>query len=299
MKAWQTALTAKDVVNQNWTEENTNTADWKTMNLPDLWENQGLDLFDGLVVFRKEINVSSADAGKDLTLYFKVDDIDTTYFNGVKVGATAGYNTLREYKIEGKLVKKGRNIIVIKALDTGGGGGIWGEGTDLNIKINGKMQSLVGAWQYKVSVDFKDLPPYPGGGGVFPNQPTVLYNSMIAPIINYGIKGAIWYQGESNAGRAFQYRTLFPALIQDWRDRWGQGDFPFLFVQLTAYLPAKNQPAESEWAELREAQTMALSMPQTGMACIMDIGDAKDIHPKNKHDVGKRLAWNEGLGSSV
>jgi sialate O-acetylesterase len=292
MKVWLSALTSKDAINLSWTDENVNTSDWKTMNLPDLWENQGLNLFDGLVVFRKEINIEAADAGKDLLLYFKVDDIDTTYFNGVKVGATVGYNTLREYKIEGKLVKKGRNLIVIKALDTGGGGGIHGDASDLKVKINDKTLSLAGAWQYKVSVDFKDLPPYPGGGGLYPNQPTVLYNSMIAPIINYGIKGAIWYQGESNAGRAYQYRTLFPALIQDWRDRWGQGEFPFLFVQLTAYLPAKNQPSDSEWAELREAQTMTLSMPQTGMACIIDIGDAKDIHPKNKHDVGKRLALN-------
>jgi sialate O-acetylesterase len=290
MQIWLKSLASKDAISKDWTNENFNTSDWKTMNLPDLWEHQDFKLLDGLVVFHKEINISETDAGKDLTLYFKVDDIDTTYFNGVKVGFTEGYNTLREYKIEGKMVKKGRNIIVIKALDTGGGGGIHGDSTDLKFKINGNTQSLAGAWKYRMSVDLRDLPDYPKGGGIYPNQPTVLYNAMIAPIVNYGIKGAIWYQGESNAGRAFEYQTLFPKLIQDWRDRWGQGDFPFLFVQLTAYLPSKNQPSESEWAELREAQTMTLSMPQTGMACIIDIGDSKDIHPKNKHDVGKRLA---------
>jgi sialate O-acetylesterase len=293
MQIWLKSLASKDAISKDWTNENFNASDWKNMNLPDLWEHQDAKLLDGLVVFRKEINISETDAGKDLTLNFKVDDIDTTYFNGIKVGFTEGYNTLREYKIEGKFVKKGRNTIVIKALDTGGGGGIWGDSaTDLKFKINGNTQSLAGAWKYKMSVDLRDLPDYPNGGGIYPNQPTVLYNAMIAPIINYGIKGAIWYQGESNAGRAYEYQTLFPKLIQDWRDRWGQGDFPFLFVQLTAYLPSKNQPSESEWAELREAQTMTLSMPQTGMACIIDIGDAKDIHPKNKHDVGKRLALN-------
>jgi len=113
---------------------------------------------------------------------------------------------------------------------------------------------------------------------------------MIHPLIPYAIRGAIWYQGESNAGRAYQYRKLFPAMIQDWRKAWGQGDFPFLFVQLANYQPRKPEPADSAWAELREAQTMTLSLPKTGMAVIIDIGEANDIHPKNKQDVGKRLA---------
>ncbi len=117
-----------------------------------------------------------------------------------------------------------------------------------------------------------------------------LYNGMIAPLIPYGIKGAIWYQGESNAGNAAGYRTLFPAMIKNWRDDWGQGDFPFLFVQLANFMARKPEPSESNWAELREAQTRTLSLPNTGMAVIIDIGDAKDIHPKNKQDVGKRLA---------
>ncbi len=124
-----------------------------------------------------------------------------------------------------------------------------------------------------------------------PMAPSCLYNGMIAPVIPYGIKGAIWYQGESNAGAAKQYQTLFPEMIKNWRKDWGQGDFPFGFVQLANYLPRKEQPADSNWAELREAQTMTLSLPKTGMAVIVDIGDAKDIHPKNKQDVGKRLAY--------
>src|ERR1041384_5215697 len=127
-----------------------------------------------------------------------------------------------------------------------------------------------------------------------PNKPmklSCLYNGMIAPLIPYAIKGAIWYQGESNASQAKLYQTLFPAMIQNWREDWGQGEFPFGFVQLANFMARKDQPADSNWAELREAQTMTLSLPRTGMAVIIDIGDAKDIHPKNKQDVGKRLAY--------
>ena len=118
---------------------------------------------------------------------------------------------------------------------------------------------------------------------------------MIAPLVPYGIRGAIWYQGESNAGRAYQYRTLFPAMIRDWRQQWGQGEFPFGFVQLANYRPVQPEPAASSWAELREAQHRTLALPHTGEAVIIDIGDARDIHPKNKQDVGLRLAlWAEG-----
>jgi len=123
-----------------------------------------------------------------------------------------------------------------------------------------------------------------------PHTPAGLYNGMIAPLIPYGIQGAIWYQGESNAGRAYQYRRLFPAMITNWREDWGQGNFPFLFVQLANFMETKPEPADSAWAELREAQSMTLSLPNTGMATIIDIGEAKDIHPKNKQDVGRRLA---------
>jgi sialate O-acetylesterase len=122
------------------------------------------------------------------------------------------------------------------------------------------------------------------------NSPTALYNAMIAPLVGYGIKGAIWYQGESNAGRAYQYRKLFPAMIQDWRSRWGEGDFSFYWVQLANFTARNPEPAPSDWAELREAQTMTLSLPNTGQAVIIDIGEGADIHPKNKQDVGRRLA---------
>jgi sialate O-acetylesterase len=130
-------------------------------------------------------------------------------------------------------------------------------------------------------------PPAPGTGA---GRPSCLYNGMIAPLIPFGIRGAIWYQGESNAGRPMEYRKLFPAMITDWRKHWGEGEFPFLFVQLANFMARKPEPADSNWAALREAQTMTLALPKTGQAVIIDIGEANDIHPKNKQDVGKRLA---------
>jgi sialate O-acetylesterase len=123
-----------------------------------------------------------------------------------------------------------------------------------------------------------------------PNKPSVLFNGMIRPLLPFGIRGAIWYQGESNVGRAYHYRSLFPTMIRDWRSGWSQGDFPFLFVQLANFGEPQTTPGDSDWAELREAQTMALSVPNTAMASAIDIGDALDIHPKNKQDVGERLA---------
>jgi len=154
--------------------------------------------------------------------------------------------------------------------------------------------SLVGKWKYKIDpikINVSKLPEKPDqNSGV--NRPTVLYNAMIHPLLPYGIRGAIWYQGESNAGRAYQYRKLFSAMIKDWREAWGQGNFPFYFVQLANFMKVKPQPEDDAWAELREAQTMALKLPNTGMAVTIDIGEAKDIHPKNKQEVGRRLALN-------
>jgi sialate O-acetylesterase len=144
------------------------------------------------------------------------------------------------------------------------------------------LKPLVERWDAAIAKDAK--------AAENPNRVSSLYNAMLAPIAPYAIRGAIWYQGESNASRAFQYRKLFSTMIQDWRQRFGRGDFPFLFVQLANFTPALPEPAESDWAELREAQTMTLALPNTAMAVTIDIGDAADIHPRNKQEVGRRLA---------
>jgi len=278
-------------------ENNANTSDWKNadfddskwplMKLPGVWESHGLPDLDGTVWFRKTIIISDADAGKAATLQLSViDDNDETYINGAKVGSTDGYNTPRKYTIAAGILKAGKNTIAIKVGDTGGGGGLYGPESDLFLMIDNKQQNLSGDWAFRVA----SIPP--ASMAIGPNDyPSLLFNAMLYPLIKYSIQGAIWYQGESNAGRAYQYRAAFPLMIQDWRQHFKQGDFPFLFVQLATYgSVAANSKNGSNWAELREAQTMTLSLPHTGMAITTDIGNPADIHPKNKQDVGKRLA---------
>ncbi|MGN8056391.1 sialate O-acetylesterase [Pedobacter sp. 22163] len=267
------------------------TTNWKSMTLPTLWEDAALKNFDGIVWFTKKVNIPEnwKTNGAKLNLG-TIDDNDITFVNGVKVGETIGYNVGRTYTIPVNLLKTGENTITVRVFDSGGGGGLYGDAKDLSLTNNTTEKiSLAGDWKYKVGVDFKNIEtkPYEENG---PNRPTVLYNAMIHPYLQFSIKGAIWYQGESNADRAYQYRELFPTMIKDWRQKWGQGDFPFYFVQLANFMQIDHSPVESAWAELREAQQKTLSLPNTGMATIIDIGDAKDIHPKNKQEVGRRLA---------
>ncbi|MGM9478394.1 sialate O-acetylesterase [Pedobacter sp. GSP4] len=269
----------------------TDASGWKTMGLPILWEDAALKNFDGVVWFTKKITIPEnwKKNGVKLSLG-TIDDNDITYVNGVKVGETVGYNVERTYVLPADILKAGENTITVRVFDSGGGGGIYGETKNLNlINVSGEKISLAGDWNYKVGLDFKNIEarPYEENG---PNRPTVLYNAMIHPFLQFSIKGAIWYQGESNADRAYQYRELFPSMIKDWRQKWGQGDFPFYFVQLANFMQVDNEPVPSAWAELREAQAKTLALPNTGMATIIDIGDAKDIHPKNKQEVGRRLA---------
>jgi sialate O-acetylesterase len=280
-----------------------NAADWNRMTLPQFFETAGL-VIDGAVWFRKELDLPASWTGKELELNLTaVDDFDITYFNGAHIGATGNetpnsYMVPRRYSVPGSLVHAGRNVIAVRVFDRAGEGG-FGRTDRMSLSPVGAKESeaisLAGPWSYKVELSLEPKKPDYGSRPELPgptnqNSPSVLYNAMIAPLKPYAIRGAIWYQGESNAGRAYQYRMLFPSMIRDWRAKWGQGDFPFYFVQLANWQPAKSEPADSEWAELREAQTMTLRLPQTGMAVIIDIGDANDIHPRNKLDVGKRLA---------
>jgi sialate O-acetylesterase len=296
-RVWFDSIHAADrgyAASPNWFVENLDAAEWKTMRLPELWENAGLTAHDGVVWFRKDITLPETWAGEDLTLYAgKIDDVDSTYFNGEKIGSHNIWNEVRKYTVPGRLVRAGKNTIAIRVFDWVGGGGIWDDPADLKLVMAGSDSlSLVGDWMYRIGMDLKEVGPQPRNPDD-PNYPTVLFNGMINPLIPYALKGAIWYQGESNAGRAYQYRMLFPLMIDDWRNRWQQGAFPFLFVQLASWQDALPEPNESDWAELREAQTMTLlTRPNTGMAVAIDIGDAKDIHPKNKQEVGRRLALN-------
>lgn len=287
-------LVDKGTLNHGFQNIDYNTDDWQTMKLPTVWEDLAIYV-DGIVWFSKVVDVPESWKGEDLNLSLgKINDYDITWFNGKKVGRGIDVIESRNYKIPSSLVNIGPNRIVVQVLDIGNVGGLYGPAKDMKLGAGDNSISLVGDWKYiidPIKFDLKELPEKQDQNtGV--NRPTVLYNAMISPLLPYGIKGAIWYQGESNASRAYQYRYLFSSLIKDWRNVWGQGDFPFLFVQLANFMDVKPQPMEDTWAELREAQTMALELPNTGMAVAIDIGDAKDIHPKNKQEVGKRLALN-------
>lgn len=277
---------------QLWKDKTFDDSRWPQMKLPGNWEQQQLSDVDGVVWFRRKFDLTGAEAGRPVELHLgKIDDSDETYVNGVLVGKTelkAGEK--RIYNIPCGLLIDGSNSIAVRVTDVWGGGGFYGDETDMKLVINQvDSKKLDGLWSFQVEKIS------PQSYNVSPNHyPSLLYNGMIHPLINLPIKGVIWYQGENNAGRAHEYRRSFPLLISDWRNQWNQGDFPFYFVQLSSFIAGGgNSKKGSSWAELREAQAMTLNnMPQTGMAVTVDIGETNDIHPKNKQDVGKRLAAN-------
>ena len=259
---------------------------WSKMKLPGFWEQQALGDIDGIVWFRKTVQVNAADAGKAAVIELSmIDDADICYVNGVEVGNTNSYNAQRKYHIPAGILREGNNVIAVRVQDIGGDGGIYGEAADIKLDIGATKLLLAGEWSFQIEA-------ITIGSTVGPNShPTLLFNAMIHPLIPFAIKGAIWYQGESNASRAWQYRKAFPLMISDWRKSWNQGDFPFYFVQLATFNANNGDSRKgSTWAELREAQTFTLSLPNTGMAVTTDIGNPTDIHPTNKQDVGKRLA---------
>ena len=272
-----------------WSAVDFNDGSWKTIKTPMYWEQQGYVDIDGIGWYRKEIQLTEVQSKANATLHLgKIDDSDITFINGITIGKTDGlYDKDRVYTIPKELLKPGKNVIAVRVDDTGGNGGIWGDPENQFLAIGSDKVNISGDWKFKISKASV------GAVNIGPNSyPTLLFNGMVNPILPYGIKGAIWYQGESNAGRAKQYQRIFPDMIKDWRMHWNQGDFPFLFVSLANFNPPAENPGESDWAELRESQTKTLSLPNTGMALAIDIGEANDIHPKNKQDVGKRLALN-------
>ena len=272
-----------------WASLDFNDSGWETMSLPGPWEKQ-LNAFDGIVWFRKTIDLPASMRGKELTLSLStIDDNDLTFCNGEVIGSTNGYDKSRVYQIPARLTKNEKLQLTVWVLDTGGDGGFYGDAVNLFLSRGKDKVSLAGDWKYRIGADLKSIDPVPQNPAGNPNRPSVLYNAMIHPLIPFTIRGAIWYQGESNADRACQYRDLFPSMIADWRKQWN-ADFDFYFVQLANFMAKDEEPKESAWAELREAQLMTLHLDKTGMAVIIDIGDADNIHPKNKQEVGRRLA---------
>jgi sialate O-acetylesterase len=262
------------------------------MVVPGKWNYSMAPDSEAVIYFAREFELPDSWVNKDLTLFLgRIDDNDITYVNGNRVGGMGeykNYHVPRAYSIPHSYLKRGNNRLMIRVNDRWLNGGLTGPQNSMRISDGRESIALAGEWRYKLIGTFR-IPSTPTFDYSI-RTPGVLYNAMLHPLINFAIKGAIWYQGEGNTSIAYEYRKLFPAMIRDWRSQWNQGDFPFLFVQLASYLPPAKEPQESEWAELREAQVMALALPNTGMAVTIDIGEADDIHPKNKADVGRRLA---------
>ncbi len=276
---------------------------WADMELPGYWQRRGC-LFSGVLWFRRAVELPPAWAGQELRLSIgATDKSDTTYFNNLKVGGVRmedrddAWCMLRTYAVPGHAAKKGRNIIAVRVHSGCYSGGMTGPVDEMRLSCPACPSDppipLAGVWRYAVEANYgsAQIPvPTPAPGEC--NAPHALFNGMIAPLAPYALRGAIWYQGENNVARAGAYRDLLPALIRDWRRVWGQGDFPFHFVQLANFVPGTPGTPGNEWADLREAQRLALRLPNTGMAVTIDIGDPGDIHPRNKRDVGLRLAFN-------
>jgi sialate O-acetylesterase len=272
-----------------WAEPELDESDWTSVAVPSPWESQGFEGVNGIAWYRSSFDLTAEEAAGGVLLGLgQIDDSDRTWVNGTAIGGTeAAREVAREYTVESSALRAGRNVVAIRVEDTGGNGGILGSPDQLFVQLGQERRPLSGTWAFR-------LGEVRVAGSAKNRVPLVLYNAMIHPLLPFPIRGVIWYQGESNANAgdedAFVYRDLFPAMIEDWRARWGVGDFPFLWVQLANFMAPDAQPAESGWALLRESQSATLSVANTAQAVIIDIGEADDIHPRNKQDVGLRLS---------
>lgn len=286
--AWYTNILQNDKglhEEKKWFDAGYDASAWQTMRVPGSFKDAGINA-NGAVWFRKEFDVPSNMLNKPMRLFLgTIVDRDSVYVNGTFVGATQYRYPPRKYRVPPGLLKEGKNTLVVRVINYADVGGFTKDKPYKLFSANDTID-LAGTWQLKVGATLAPIP----ASTTFNYMPGGLYNAMIAPQINYSIKGVIWYQGEANASRASEYHQLFSALIKDWRHQWQQGEFPFLYVQLANFMETKTQPAESDWAELRQAQLKTLSLPNTGMAVTTDIGEWNDIHPLDKEDVGKRLA---------
>ncbi len=269
-----------------WADPDFNVESWKTTKLPGLWEDIGLMEFDGSIWYKKKININTDDIENGLLYLGCIDDYDQVWINGSYIGETSGWDAERIYNVPARVLNTGENDITIRVVDYYNAGGIREMHEEMRLIVNTDTLKLSGEWKYAVSPEEWKL-------SAIPTEPNVilssLYNGMVAPVTNFRFKGVIWYQGESNSERACQYKFLFPGMINDWRSKFNNQDLVFLFAQIANFGAPWQQPEENDWAELREAQAVALKLPKVGMAVTIDIGEAYDVHPKNKQEVGYRL----------
>lgn len=263
--------------------------EWYQINIPGYWEDQGVKDLNGVVWYRREIIIPSSMTGIPDTLFMgRIVDADSVYVNGVPVGNKTYMYPERRYNVPAGLLKPGKNLVVIRVINYAGKGGFVPD-KPYYIFAGKDTVDLKGYWYYKVG-DIFDPNRRTAAGISIQNQPTALYNAMIAPFTNYTIKGVLWYQGESNSANANEYAQLLAGLIKDWRKQFKHPDLPFVYVQLPGFMDVNYWPSESNWAVLREAQLKTLSVPNTGMAITIDLGEWNDVHPLDKKDVGIRAA---------
>lgn len=310
LTAYKERAFAKDTSNEGslngWQSLNLFTGDWRKVKLPNLLEVTEGEQMDGAVWYRKSLDLPKEWLGRQLVIELgTIADFDDTYFNGRRIGgvdhdADYPYAVPRRYFVAPGMLRETGNVLSVRVFNRAGNGGFTGATETLRIyPADGSAAPIPLAGDWISRVERRVSPPDPKVVGNEPDKPYgpghpwspgSLWNGMIAPYVGYGMRGAIWYQGESNVERAEEYRTLFPTLITDWRSQWGIGDFPFYYVQLAGYTAQSSVPSDSNWAELRDAQRAALDLPNTGMALALDLGDANDIHPRNKLEVGRRLS---------
>ena len=284
---------------KGWARADFDDANWSVMKLPTLWQNAGHE-FCGAFWFRRSVEVPADWSGKELLLEIgAADKHDVTYFNGEQVGATGTgveqqyFNVQRRYRIPGRLVKAGKNVIAVRVFSFVYNGGLTGPEEQMVLRraeAETAGVNLAGGWRFAVEHNLgmvQSMPQLPGPGN--PNTAGILFDNMLAPVVPFGLRGALWYQGESNSSQAARYESLLKRLIRDWRHVWGQGPFAFLTVQI-ANFGVSADCQKSGWALVREGQLKSLELPETGLAVACDVGEANDIHPKNKRAVGRRLA---------
>ena len=295
-EAWYQSLYEHDMGwcddHQVWAEPDYSDENWKEMNLPGSWESNGIKDFDGVMWFRKTVDIPRTWYRKPITINLgKISDEDIVYYNGVEIGRGSNRDAVRRYTVPKKLVKRGKAVLTIRVTNYAGEGGLIGKPENMTMTVKGKDPvTLAGNWKYLSGFSLAGIEPLPPSPKTNPQYPTTLFNAMVHPITKIPIRGVIWYQGEANVGRADEYADLFMSLISDWRDKWKQPDMPFYFVQLANFLKKEEIQPDSEWAALREAQSKALYLNNTGMAVTTDLGEANNIHPKNKQEVGLRLS---------
>lgn len=274
-------------MSEKWYEDSFDTTSWQSIPMPAYWSTiPGLSNVDGHLWLKTTVTLpAGVDQKTGRLILGQIDDNDRVWINGIALGENSGYLTERDYTIPYTFLHEGKNTITLRITDTRGDGGIKA-GTPIYLEVNNIRYPLNKNWKGKLSMSnaaYYDKSYHVNG------YPSMLYLGMVNPLTRFTIKGAIWYQGESNDSYAYTYRTLFPTMIKNWREKWGT-EFPFYWVQLANFMAADSLPSESAWAELREAQTMALALPKTGQALTIDIGDPADIHPRNKQEVGRRLS---------